>query len=84
MSIESEELQIEEESLWAVVDSNGEIVKGGFNSEEDARAWMDTPEGKEILAKRGSSFDVELRTGSELSAEEADDGEKVDEHEEEE
>ncbi len=65
----------EEESSWAVVDSDGEIVKGGFASEENARAWMDTDAGKDILAKKGSgSYDVEQQTGFELSSEETDGG----------
>ena len=70
-----EEPQIEEENPWAVVDSDGEVVKGRFASEEDARAWMDTPAGKEILAKRGrGSYDVEQQTGFGLSSEEVDSG----------
>lgn len=76
MPAESEELQIEEENLWAIVDSDGEVVKGGFDNEEDARAWMDTEEGKKVLAKKGSSsYDVEPQTGLELPAEDADDEE---------
>ncbi len=71
-----DDILAQEESLWAVVDSDGEVVKGGFASEEDARAWMDTAAGKEALAKRGSSgYDVEPQEEIELSAEEMDGGE---------
>lgn len=70
--MELEELQAEEELPWAVIDSDGEVTKGGFKSEEDARAWMDTSAGKEVLAKRGGSFDVEQQTNFDAAAEEAD------------
>lgn len=58
---EGEMRRLEEESPWAVVDQTSEIVKGGFSSEDDARAWMDTPEGKKTLVERGGSYDIEQR-----------------------
>jgi hypothetical protein len=80
-----EDMQTEDETIWAVISAESEVVKGGFKTEDDARAWMDTDNGKKLLAKIGSNgYDVESQAGFGTSSDEAEDEDSDDDDDEEE
>ena len=62
------------ESIWAVLDSDGNVIKKGFESEEVAEIWTTSEDGKKAVEKAGGTFSVEELTDEDRNVEEEDEG----------
>ncbi|OGY99423.1 MAG: hypothetical protein A2945_01030 [Candidatus Liptonbacteria bacterium RIFCSPLOWO2_01_FULL_52_25] len=70
MSPEDEERATTGENLWAILDMDGKVIKGGFESEEAGEIWTTTDDGKQAVEKAGGTFTVEELSSEDFRAEE--------------